>query len=69
MALENDLLGLVPVAILHGALQSGVVVAVEILEDAVLVLETTIVAHGSIRHGRERAGLLWLLSRDNIAGG
>ena len=48
MALEQDLLGFVPVAHLFGVLQVGRVAAIEVLEDAVLVLETAVGAHGSI---------------------
>src|SRR4051812_24756545 len=42
MALEKNLLCFVPVAILHGALEVGAVVAVQVLEDPVLVLQPPI---------------------------
>lgn len=46
VALIDNLLGLVPVAVLHGALEIGAVVAVQVLEDAVLVLQTALVLDG-----------------------
>lgn len=42
IALQEDLLGLVPVSVLHRALQVGSVVAVQVLEDAILVLEPAV---------------------------
>lgn len=42
MALENDLLRLVPISIFHRALQIGAMVAVQIREYPILVLETSI---------------------------
>lgn len=43
VTLVDDLLGLVPVTVLHGALKVGSMVSVKVLENAVLVLETTLV--------------------------
>lgn len=57
MALEDDLLGLVPVAILHGALEVGTVVSVEVGENAVLVFQTArAVDGGCVLHGGHGAG-------------
>jgi len=51
VALEQNLLGLVPVSALLGILQVRAMTSVQILEDAVLVLETSICPHGrSILH-------------------
>lgn len=60
MALEEDLLGLMPVAHLLGALEVGGEAAVEVLEDAVLVAKATIgTARGSaVLDGSERTALL-----------
>lgn len=41
MALQDDLLRLVPIAILHGILQISAVMAIQILKDAVLVLQSS----------------------------
>lgn len=58
MALEDDLLGLVPVSHLLGVLEVGRVTAVEVLEDAVLIPEAAIGAlGGAVLDGRERSGL------------
>lgn len=46
VSLEDDLLGFVPVAVLHCALEIGSMVAVKVLENTVLVLETTLVLNG-----------------------
>lgn len=43
VTLVDNLLGLVPVTVLHCALEIGSMVAVKVLENAVLVLETTLV--------------------------
>lgn len=57
VALAEDLLGLVPVTILHGALEVGSMVAVKVLENTVLVLETTLVLNwGSVLDGSETTG-------------
>jgi hypothetical protein len=57
VTLVDNLLGLVPVTILHGALEVGSMVAVKVLEDAVLVLETTLVLDwGSVLDGSETTG-------------
>ena len=54
VALENDLLRLVPVAHLLRALEIGGVSSVEILENAVLVAETTVdTLRGAILDGRQ----------------
>jgi hypothetical protein len=59
VALQQDLLRLVPVAVLHRALQIGAVVAVQVLEDTVLVLEAAVCALGrGIVHGGQGALLL-----------
>jgi hypothetical protein len=42
VALEQNLLRLVPVAVLHRALEVGAVVAVQVLEDPVLVPEAAV---------------------------
>lgn len=42
VSLGNHLLGLVPVTVLHGALKIGAVVAVQVGEDAVLVLQAAL---------------------------
>lgn len=42
VALEEDLLGLVPVAHLLGVLEVGGVAAVEVLEDAVLITQAAV---------------------------
>lgn len=42
MALEKNLLGLVPITILHGTLEVCSMVAIQVLKDPVLVLETPI---------------------------
>ena len=42
MALQNDLFGLVPVAVLHRTLQICAMVAVQILKDPVLIFQATI---------------------------
>jgi hypothetical protein len=46
VALEQNLLGLVPVAVFHGALDVRAMVAVQVLEDPVLVLQAAICPHG-----------------------
>lgn len=46
VTLEQNLLGLVPIAIFLCALQVGTVVSVEVLEDPVLVLQASICPHG-----------------------
>lgn len=57
VALVDNLLGLVPVTVLHGALEIGPMVAVEVLKNAVLVLETTLVLDwGSVLDGSETTG-------------
>lgn len=57
MALAEDLLGLVPVTILHGAFEVGSMVTVKVLENTVLVLETTLVLNwGSVLDGSETTG-------------
>jgi len=64
VALEQDLLRLVPVAHLLGALKVGRVAAVEVLEDTVLVLEPaidTLRGGGTVLDGREGAALGVLL--------
>lgn len=43
VALEHDLLGLVPVALAHGVLEGVAIGTVQILENAVLVLQTAVV--------------------------
>lgn len=72
MTLENNLLRLVPVAHLLGALEVGGESAVEILENTILVLETSVgPLGGAILHGgkaphsgpREAHGLVWRRSR------
>lgn len=42
MTLLDNLPCLVPITILHGRLQIGAMVTVEVLENAILVLETSI---------------------------
>lgn len=42
MSLDNHFLGLVPVTVLHGALEVGAVVAVQVGEDAILVLQAAL---------------------------
>jgi len=42
VALQHNLLGLVPVAILHGRLQICAMVAIKVLEYAILVLQASI---------------------------
>lgn len=57
MTLVDNLLGLVPVTVLHGTLEIGSMVAVKVLENAVLVLETTLVLNwGSVLDGSETTG-------------
>lgn len=57
VALEYNLLCLVPVSVFHGALQVRAMVAVEVLEYAVLVLQAPICALRRIIHGCERSPL------------
>ena len=57
VALEYDLLCLVPVSVFHGALQVRTMVAVEVLEDAVLVLQASICALRGIVHRSEGSPL------------
>jgi hypothetical protein len=45
VALEQNLLRLVPVAVFHGALDVGAMVAVQVLEDPVLVLQPAVFPH------------------------
>jgi hypothetical protein len=42
VTLEQNLLGLIPVAILHGTLQIRTMVSVQVLEDPVLVREASV---------------------------
>ena len=57
MTLQHDILGPVPVTVLHCRLQIRTMVSVEVGENAVLVLESAMVPHGrSLLHGREGAG-------------
>jgi hypothetical protein len=42
MSLDNHLLGFVPITVLHSALKIGAVMAVQVGEDAVLVLEAAL---------------------------
>lgn len=61
VTLEENLLGLVPVAHLFRMLKVGRVTAVEVLEDAILVLEAAVVAYGigrAILDGRKGSALL-----------
>jgi hypothetical protein len=58
VALEQNLLRLVPVAVLHGALQVRAMVAVQVLEDPVLVLEASIDPLGRRIVHRRQAALL-----------
>lgn len=58
MTLQDNLLGLVPVAVLHGTLEVGAVVAVEVLENAVLVLEAAMAVDGRVLDGSEAPALL-----------
>ena len=46
VAFEDHLFGFVPVAVFHGRLEVGAVVAVDVLEDAVLVLQRAGVGGG-----------------------
>lgn len=67
MALENDLLGLVPITVGPGSLEVGGLVAIEVLEDAVLVLEAAILCllgSGSVANGGETTGSLDASSGD-----
>jgi hypothetical protein len=57
VTLVDNLLGLVPVTVLHSALEVGSMVAVKVLENTVLVLETTLVLDwGSVLDGCETTG-------------
>jgi len=57
VALVDNLLGLVPVTVLHSALEIGSMVAVKVLENAVLILKTTLVLNwGSVLDGSETTG-------------
>jgi hypothetical protein len=58
MALVEDFLGLVPISIFLCTLQVCTVVTVEVLEDSVLVLQSTIVSDGSILDRSKSSGLL-----------
>jgi hypothetical protein len=54
VTLVDNLLGLVPVAVLHSTLEIGSMVSVKVLENTVLVLETTLVLDwGSVLDGSE----------------
>lgn len=58
MALQHDILGLVPVAVLHRALQIRAMVAVQVGKYPVLVLQTAILSLGrALLDGREGTGL------------
>lgn len=62
MALQDNILGAVPVAILHCRLQIRAMVSVKVGENAVLVLQTSVMPNrvGVILDGRERTGSLAL---------
>jgi hypothetical protein len=51
MALKQNVLGLVPVSVLHRALQVRAMVSVQIREDPVLVLQPTVYPLWRIRDG------------------
>ena len=61
MTLEYDFLRLVPISIFHGALEIRTMVAVQVLEDAVLVLQASIRPLRRIVHGSQSSplGLRW----------
>lgn len=65
-----DFLGLVPVAVLHRALQVGAVVAVEVGEDAVLIPQTAVtVDRWRILDSGHTALLLAILGSGLVGGG
>lgn len=67
ISLENHLLSLVPVTVLHRALQVGAVVAVQVREDAVLVLQTArVVNRRRVLDGGHAALLLAILSGSSL---
>ena len=67
VSLDDHLLGLVPVTVLHRALEVGTVVAVQVGEDAVLVLQAALTVDGRrVLDGRHTALLLAILSGSRL---
>jgi hypothetical protein len=67
VSLDDHLLGLVPVTVLHRALEVGAVVAVQVGEDAVLVLQAALAVDGRrVLDGRHAALLLAILGGSRL---
>jgi hypothetical protein len=58
MALEENVLGLVPVTIFHRTLEVRSMMSIQVGEDPVLVLQTSIHPLWRVRHGSEATALL-----------
>lgn len=58
MALEYNFLGLMPVSIFHRALQIGAMMSIEVLEDPVLILQTSVGPLRRIVDSREISPLM-----------
>jgi hypothetical protein len=59
MAFQQDFLGLVPVSVLHRALQVGPMVTVEVLKYPILILQASVSLFlGSILLNRRKAPIL-----------
>jgi hypothetical protein len=58
ITLQNHILSLVPITVLHRGLQISAMVSVEVCEDPVLILQTAMVPYGGsvVLNGREGAG-------------